>query len=61
MDGTVGVSGVLRGRVTLYSNRGIVLLDDLRYATDPASGRCNDSKETQNAQKRHGAGCWLRC
>jgi hypothetical protein len=42
VDGTVGVSGTLRGRVTLYSNRSIVLLDDLRYATDPASGKCND-------------------
>ena len=42
VDGTVGVSGVLRGRVTLYSNHTIVLLDDLRYATDPAGGKCND-------------------
>ena len=42
VDGTVGVSGVLRGRMTLYSSHSIVLLDDLRYATDPSSGKCND-------------------
>jgi hypothetical protein len=42
VNGTVGISGVLRGRVTLYSNRTIVVLDDLRYSTDPAGGQCND-------------------
>jgi hypothetical protein len=36
-NGTVGVSGVLRGRVTLYSPYTIVILDDLRYASDPGS------------------------
>lgn len=42
VNGTVGVSGTLRGRVTLYSNRTVVVVDDLRYATDPAAGQCND-------------------
>jgi hypothetical protein len=42
VNGTVAVSGVLRGRITLYSNKTVVLIDDQRYATDPASGICND-------------------
>jgi hypothetical protein len=42
VDGTVGVSGVLRGRVTLYAAGTIVVVDDTRYATDPVSGRCAD-------------------
>ncbi|HVX38662.1 MAG TPA: hypothetical protein VHB25_03730 [Gemmatimonadaceae bacterium] len=40
--GTVGVSGVLRGDITLYTPNTIVVLDDLRYANDPAQGRCVD-------------------
>ncbi len=41
--GTVGVSGVLRGRMTLYAAKGnIVVLDDMRYATDPSLGTCAD-------------------
>jgi hypothetical protein len=41
--GTVGVSGTLRGRMTLYAKSGkIVILDDLRYAEDPAKGVCSD-------------------
>jgi hypothetical protein len=40
--GTIGVSGVLRGVVTLYSPYTIVILDDLRYANDPAAGVCID-------------------
>lgn len=40
--GTVGVSGVVRGLVTLYSPNTIVILDDLRYANDPAKGVCLD-------------------
>jgi hypothetical protein len=40
--GTVGISGVLRGRITLYSPNTIVVLDDLRYATDPGTGICSD-------------------
>lgn len=37
VNGTVGVSGTLRGRVTLFSNANVVFLDDVRYASDPAS------------------------
>lgn len=40
--GTVGISGVVRGVVTLYSPKTIVMLDDLRYANDPAKGVCID-------------------
>jgi hypothetical protein len=40
--GSVGVSGVLRGRVTLYATDDILILDDLRYATDPSLGKCLD-------------------
>ena len=40
--GTIGVSGLLRGRITLYSNAYIVVLDDTRYANDPSKGVCQD-------------------
>lgn len=40
--GTVGVSGVLRGDITLYTPNWIIMLDDLRYANDPATGLCVD-------------------
>jgi hypothetical protein len=41
--GTVGVSGTLRGRVTVYAHSGdIVILDETRYANDPALGTCAD-------------------
>jgi hypothetical protein len=40
--GTVGVSGVVGERVTLYSPNTIVILDDIRYANDPALGQCVD-------------------
>jgi hypothetical protein len=40
--GTIGVSGVLRGVMTLYSPNTVVILDDLRYANDPAAGVCID-------------------
>jgi hypothetical protein len=42
LSGNVGVSGTLNGRITLYSNGSIVLLDDLRYANDPVTGVCRD-------------------
>ncbi|HEY0997594.1 MAG TPA: hypothetical protein VGD77_16510 [Gemmatimonadaceae bacterium] len=46
VNGTVGVSGWVAGGVTLYAENGtIVVLDDLRYMTDPAltgPGRCHD-------------------
>ncbi len=45
--GTIGVSGVLRGRITVYSTGSIIILDDVRYATDPSAandkaGKCPD-------------------
>ena len=41
--GTVGVSGTLRGRETMYAKGGtIVILDDMRDADDPALGTCAD-------------------
>jgi hypothetical protein len=36
VNGTVGISGTLRGRVTVYATGSIIVLDDMRYATDPA-------------------------
>lgn len=42
VDGTVGVSGVIRSALTLYSPNTVVILDDLRYANDPAKGVCID-------------------
>jgi hypothetical protein len=42
VTGTTGVSGVLRGRITLYATGTIVVLDDQRYATDPSLGTCAD-------------------
>jgi hypothetical protein len=41
--GTVGVSGTLRGRETMYAKGGtIVVLDDQRDAYDPSLGTCAD-------------------
>jgi hypothetical protein len=40
--GNIGVSGTVNGLVTLYAKGSIVYLDDLRYANDPATGRCHD-------------------
>ncbi len=40
--GTVGLSGVLRGDITLYTPNTVVILDDLRYSSDPAKGVCLD-------------------
>lgn len=43
-NGTVGVSGTVRGHVTTYVHGGdLVVLDDLRYADDPSAGRCADA------------------
>jgi hypothetical protein len=41
-DRNVGLSGTLRGQITLYSKGSIVLLDDVRYANDPVKGVCLD-------------------
>ena len=47
VTGTTAISGVLRGRITLYATSNVVLLDDMTYATDPAqtaraAGVCQD-------------------
>jgi hypothetical protein len=42
VNGTTGVSGVLRGRITLYATGTIAILDDVRYANDPGLGNCQD-------------------
>ncbi len=43
VDGTVGVSGQLVGRVTLRTTGTAVILDDIKYGTNPTStGRCVD-------------------
>lgn len=43
VGGTTGVSGTVRGRSTLYSHTGdLVLLDDIRYAHDPSLNTCSD-------------------
>jgi hypothetical protein len=43
VNGTVGVSGTLVGRVTLRTTGNAVILDDIRYGTNPATtGRCVD-------------------
>ncbi|MEP6494026.1 MAG: hypothetical protein ABJF01_15190 [bacterium] len=42
VGGTVGISGVLRGDITLYTPNTVVILDDLRYANDPSGGLCVD-------------------
>ncbi len=43
VNGTVGLSGLLVGRVTLSTTGTVVALDDVRYGTNPATtGRCVD-------------------
>lgn len=42
VNGTVGVSGRLRGKVTLYTTGNIGVLADLKYQTDPATNLCAD-------------------
>ncbi len=42
-NGTIGVSGTVRSRVTLYAHNGyIALFDDVKYANDPALNTCLD-------------------
>ena len=41
-NGTVAISGVLRGRVTLYATGAVAVIDDMRYASDPGLGLCQD-------------------
>jgi hypothetical protein len=43
VEGTAGISGLLVGRVTLRTTGSVVVLDDVRYGTNPATtGRCVD-------------------
>jgi Tfp pilus assembly protein PilX len=42
VDGKVAISGVVRGRVTLASTSSIIIADDVRQATDPGAGVCDD-------------------
>lgn len=42
VDGSVAVSGVLRGRVTIAATGNIYLADDFEYATSPGGGTCED-------------------
>ena len=42
VNGTVGVSGVVRGNYTLYASQNVIILDDLVYATPPQTGLCQD-------------------
>lgn len=46
VNGSVGVSGTLRGRVTLYANGGsVVILDNVRYAIAPANPDCLSERD----------------
>jgi hypothetical protein len=42
VDGKVGVSGVLRGRVTLSATNDIIVLDDVTYAGGAGNPACDD-------------------
>ncbi len=42
VDGKVGVSGTVRGRVTLVSPTDIIILDNIKQVIDPALGICDD-------------------
>lgn len=41
VDGSVAVSGVVRGHVTLAATGDIIIVDDLTYAIDPGAGKRN--------------------
>jgi hypothetical protein len=40
VTGTTGVSGTVRGRVTLYATGNIAILRDTKYVTDPSLNNC---------------------
>lgn len=42
VNGKVGVSGVVRGRVSVVSAESIIILDDIRQANEPGTGICDD-------------------
>jgi hypothetical protein len=52
-NGTVGISGVVGGDVTLYTPYNLVILDDVRYANDPAKGVCVDILGTISGQNTY--------
>ncbi len=51
--GTIGISGVVGGDVTLYTPNTLVILDDVRYANDPAKGLCIDILGTISGQNTY--------
>jgi len=40
VGGTTGISGTLRGRVTLYATGNVAILRDVKYVTDPSLNNC---------------------
>lgn len=42
VSGKVGISGTVRGRVTIAAPNDIIILDNLKQATDPSVGVCDD-------------------
>ena len=42
VNGTVALSGVVRGQVTVAATGNILIADDLTYATNPGAGVCTD-------------------
>jgi hypothetical protein len=40
VKGTTGLSGTLRGRITLYATGSVAILQDTKYVTDPALNNC---------------------
>ena len=40
VSGTTGISGKLRGRVTLYATGSVAILRDTKYVTDPSLNNC---------------------
>jgi hypothetical protein len=42
VDGSVAISGVLRGRVTVAATDQIIIADDITYSLDPSLGACRD-------------------
>ncbi|NOT07946.1 MAG: hypothetical protein HOP28_07045 [Gemmatimonadales bacterium] len=42
VEGKVGISGTVRGRVTVASPNDIIILDNIRQSIDPSTGLCTD-------------------
>lgn len=49
VDGNVAVSGTVRGQVTLAATGNIIIVDDVRYATDPGAAACGPDKDILGA------------